>query len=359
MSCGGAPAPRPEAGTPAPSQAPAPAPAPASATPVAAPRDAAAPSCPPEVPASATLADRLDLFRAACGGVLLVTRDDGLHAMTPQLAEIAQIVDTRVRRVQARREGEARELYYFAADAPDLVRLDLRTGREEVLVSLPRLSHRCFTGVEPGEEAPPADPVDFIQSAAAVDLDVAAGSLCLDVGDRNDNMAAIHINFRADLRTREVEQRTTFVGEDCKQGAARQREPACRPAPRGRPATTEIAGIEQHGLVSPSGRWAYYLDEAFQQSGDYIYSAAFLFDVQAKVAYAVTPTGLVKFDRGQRDAEGGPPAATCFVPGEAQASWMPGRDLLILEGCGASPWLLVEPPGRVEEAKAHAVVAYP
>ncbi|MDC0720337.1 hypothetical protein [Nannocystis bainbridge] len=366
LGCSPAPAPEVEREAPAAPAPPAATAAPPSATPPAEPPakpalDAAAQAvtCAPEVPADATLVDRLELFRSVCGGVLLASREDGLHALTPTLEPIVRILDKRVRWLQARRDGEARELYYFPADAPDLVHLDLRTGREEVLVSLPRLKHRCFTGAEPGQPSSPADPVDFIQSTDRLDLDLAAGVLCLDIGDRNENMASIGLNLRADLRTRKVEQRTVFVTEDCQKGAGREREPACRPARSDLPSPTEIAGSDRSGLASPSGHWSYYSDEDFGASGDYMYSAAFLFDTRSRTAYAVTPTALVKFTPGTPDAPQRPPETTCLIPAEAQARWMPGRDLLILEGCGEAGLLIVEPPGRVQKAQAHAVIPYP
>ncbi len=310
----------------------------------------------PKVPQGATLADLLDVYRAACG-VLLVSRDDGLHALTPDLQPIAQITGTRARWVQARRD--AHELYFFAADAPDLVRFDLATRKETVLVKLPRLKHPCFTGAEPGEKSAPADPVDHIQTASDLDLDVAAGVLCLDVGDRNDNMASINVNFRADLRTGKVEQRVVAIGEECEAGGGREQKSVCEPRPKDLPSQREIAGIEETGLVSPSGRWALYFDDKFQMSGDYIYTAVFLRDIRGKTSHAVTPAGLVKIDHAKRDAEAGPPKDTCYLPGEAVSRWLPDRDVLVVDGCGAEGWLIVEPPGTVRKIEGHAVTVYP
>lgn len=287
-----------------------------------------------------------------------MTRDDGLHAMTPDLRPIARITETPVRQVRARREGDVRELYYFAADAPELVRHDLRGGRTQVLVKLPRLTHSCFTSAEPGEKARAADPIAYIQAEGDLDVDVAGGVLCLDVGDRNANMVSMIVNYRGDLRTGKVEQRTVYVGDDCEEGAGRVREAACEQRERATPEPTELPGIDQYGQRSPSGRWAFYRDDTFEQSGDYIYSAAFVYDTTAKAAHAVTPAGLVQIDYKARDAAKGPPPDTCMLPGEATAGWLPGRDVLVVEGCGRSGWLVVEPPGRVQAADAHAVAIY-
>jgi len=164
---------------------------------IAAPGEVASPpadACAPTVPKDTSMADTLDLFRAAYG-VLLVTREDGLTAMTPGLTPIARILSTKARRVHVWREGDVRALYYFAADAPELVRFNLHSGHQQVLVKLPGLTHPCFTNAEPGEKVPPADPIDYIQSADNLDLDLAAGVLCLDVGDRNDNMVSLQLNF--------------------------------------------------------------------------------------------------------------------------------------------------------------------
>lgn len=268
--------------------------------------------------------------------------------------------------MQARREGDVRELYYFAADAPELVRLDLRTGKQDVLVKLPRLSHPCFTGEGDGDEgdapaqpAPPADPVEYIQWGGELDLDVAGGVLCLNVGDRNDNMASMQINFRADLKTGKVEQRTVMIGEECKTGAGRERKPSCEPRPKNWPSQREIAEIDQTGLVSPSGRWAFYRDGMFEESGDYIYTAAFLRDTTEHISYAITPARLVKIDYKKRSAEKGPPTDTCMLAGEAEPRWLPDRDVLIVDGCGDKGWLVVEPPGRIEPLSATQVAIYP
>jgi len=317
----------------------------------------AGPACTAQVPDGATLAERLDAYRAACG-VLLVTREDGLHAVTPDLTPIARIMKTKPRWVQARREGEARELYYFSAERPELVRLDLRTGKEQVLVKLPRLKHACFTHAEPGEKVVPADPVDFIQSREDIDIDIGAGTLCLDIGDRNDNMVSMKLNFRADLGTGKVEQRTVFVGEDCHEGAGREQEPACATTPDDIPMPKEIEALGGvYGLLSPSGKWALYNEEKFAQTGDYIHLAMFLHDTQAKVSYAVTRAGLVKVDRATMKEA---PKDTCYVVGEAAQRWMPDRDILVLDGCDHAPWLIIDPPARPHSAvDAVHVTIYP
>ncbi len=313
----------------------------------------------PGAPAGASLAERLDLVSAQCG-VLLVTRDDGLHALTADLQPVATITPTRVRWVQARREGETRALYYFAADAPHLIEHDLRTGTTKVLVKLPRVGNRCFLGLEADEKAPPADPVQFIQSSAGIDLDLAAGVLCLDISDRNENMAEYQINYRADLRTGKTEQRNFMVSDDCKQPGVREQARACQTMARDEPKSTEIAALGgEYGLVSPSGQWMFYRDETFTQMADHIYMAAFLYDTRAKTTHAITPTGLVKQDRAARDARKGPPEGTCLLPGEASPRWMPGRDVLIVDGCGLAGTLVVAPPGRVHELAGHQVAVYP
>ncbi len=323
------------------------------------PGEVASPSadtCAPTVPKDISMADTMDLYRAACG-VLLVTRDDGLTAMTPGLTTIARILSKQARRVHVQREGDVRELYYFAADAPELVRLNLHSVHEQVLVTLPGLTHPCFTGAEPGEKVPPADPVAYIQSAHNLDLDLAAGVLCLEVGDRNDNMVSLQLNFRADLRTGKVVQRTTFVGDDCKQGAGREQKAACELSRKDVPVDRELPEIGHYGQVSPSGQWAFYTDENFEQSADYIYSAAFVRDLRSRTSYALTPAGRVKFAPAGKALEA-LPEGTCMLPGEASPRWLPERDILLVDGCGRAPWLVVEPPGRVQAVVAHEVAIY-
>ena len=152
-------------------------------------------------------------------------------------------------------------------------------------------------------------------------------------------------------------QRTTFVGDDCKEGAGREQKTACEPSRAGAPANRGLPEVGQYGQVSPSGQWAFYTDENFQQSGDYIYSAAFISDLRSKTSYALTPAGLVKFDPAGNALEA-LPEGTCMLPGEADPRWLPERDILLVDGCGATPWMVVEPPGRVQAVVADQVAIY-
>ena len=80
--------------------------------------------------------------------------------------------------------------------------------------------------------------------------DPAAGVLCLDVGDRNDNMLSLKLNFRADLRTGKVVQRTTFIGDDCKEGAGREQKARSR-AGRGRRSSRGLSVSSRRSASAP------------------------------------------------------------------------------------------------------------
>ncbi|HEY0135807.1 MAG TPA: hypothetical protein VGB85_17100 [Nannocystis sp.] len=309
-------------------------------------------ACPPNFPADRPLSERLDLAKQACGALLLVTRETGIAALTSDLVPIAELTKTAGRHLRTHLAGDARQLHYFAADRPDLMRLDLRTGTETVLATLPKIDHACFTDGEP------ADPVEYIQEDADLGLDVDGGVLCINISDANVNMMSAGFNYRVDLTTKKVERRMTSVGEECKQPRDREQKPLCQPHEVGPQVThksTQVPGSEELGEPSSSGRYIAYRNTDLGDQGDYIYSAILLYDTTTRTHLAVTSAGPRPVDLAKLKTSADLPPKTCKIPGEASMWWMPDRDVLILENCGDSPFLIVRPEGRTEPLAAQAL----
>ena len=351
-------APQPTASaTPAASPAPAPVAAPTPATPtppvepVVAVTEPVKPlACPPNIPADRPLGERLDLAKQACGALLLVARETGIAALTSDLVPVAELTKTAGRHLRTHLTGDARQLHYFAADRPDLIRLDLRTGTETVLATLPPVRHACF------DDGEPADPVAFIQEDTDLGLD--SGVLCMNIADQNANMMSAGFNYRVDLTTKKVERRMTFIGEECKQPRDREQKPLCQPhevGPQAPHKSIEVPGSEEHGEPSSSGRYIVYRNTDLGDQGDYIYSVILLYDTTTRTHHAVTPAGPRPVDLTKLKTSADLPPETCKIPGEARITWMPDRDVLIVENCGDAHLLIVRPEGRTEPLPAQAL----
>jgi hypothetical protein len=277
---------------------------------------------------------RATLLAPAKGDGLIVSRAGGIVLLDAQLKQLAVLSPERGRHLRV--VGE--QLYFFGLKQPVLRAMNLSSGETRTVATLTRVKDPCFGG------GPPADPIDFVQSEA--DLTIDAGVLCLDIMDRNANMAAETRNFRVDLTTGAVEQRmVAYLGGDAS-GEIREREQPrlCTPA---RPVGGGV--IEQ---VGPTGRWSYYPDEARGEAGDYIYSLARVVDREHSTSYAIVGRKLRPL-RGNAN-----PLGACLVPGEATAAWLGVSDVLVLDGCG-DRLTVVRPPGRVEHLMVDSFAIVP
>ena len=267
---------------------------------------------------------RRSLLAPAGGDGLIVSRLGGIVLLDAQLQELAVLGPERGRHLRV--VGE--HLYFFAHKQPVLRAMNLSSGETRTVAELPRVKDPCFSG------GPPADPIDFVQSEA--DLAIEGGVLCLDIMDRNANMAAETRNFRVDLATGAVEQRMVahLGGDACGQSREREQPRLCSPAG---PAGGGV--IEQ---VGPSGRWSYFPDPSRGESGDYVYSLARVTDREKRRSYAIVGRKLRALRGGNQS-----PVGACLVPAEGSAAWLAGSDVLLLDGC-RDRLTVVYPPDRVE-----------
>lgn len=277
-----------------------------------------------------TLADALDNARTQHGDVLLASGDDGITAYTPDLAVIAKVTKSPGRYVHA--DLKNRALYYFVERR--LVRLDLATGQEHTVATLPELHHACF-----GSEGNGVNPLDYIQRDEDIVLDLEHGFACLNVQDRNVNMMSVAIGYRVALDTGAVQSKTTFTLDTCRDpGEAEHADGPCQ-------AGDLMSGPD---WVSPSKRWEIVRDAELGEQGDYIYSATLLADKQTKKTYAVRTTGTIEIDYAAAKASRKAPEDTCLLPYEALVRWFPHADVALIVGCGEAGAMFVRPPATVK-----------
>ncbi len=274
------------------------------------------------------------LLAAAKGDGLIVSRAEGLVLLDAQLRTLAVLSPERGRHL--RLVGD--QLYFFTRKRPVLRVLDLTAGTTRTIAELPRLRDPCFGSGRP------ADPLDFVQSRA--DLVVEAGALCFDIMDRDTDMATLVRNYRVDLATATLEQRT--VQYDDLNGNCGVRDETVQP--RLCTPTTRNNVIE---LQSSSGRWAYYPDVARGEAGDQLHALATVVDRKDRRTFAVMARKLRQLRAGADT-----PISACMVPGDAAAAWLGASDVLVIEGC-RDALTVVRPPERVEHLLVDDFVVLP
>jgi hypothetical protein len=285
-----------------------------------------------------SLGETLERAKTQHGDVLLVSADDGITAYTPDLVLVAKLTTSAGRYVHA--DPEHRALFYFVERR--LVRLDLATGQEHTVATLPALRHMCFGHGDDG-----ANPIDHIQRDDDVVVDVAHGFACLNVQDRNINMMSVSIAYRVALDTGAVIQKTTFTLDDCREpGEVEQSDGPC------------VAGDQAGPSPSSSSkRWELVRDPDLGEQGDYIYSATFVTDKQTSTTYAIRPDGIAKLDYAAARAAGKAPEGTCLLPYEALVRWFPHAEVLLVTGCSETA-LLVRPPASVRKLPGNGFAFY-
>lgn len=281
----------------------------------------------------AVAAARRTLLVPAHGDGLIVSRAEGIVLLDAQLRPLAVLTPERGRHLRV--VGE--QLYFFALKQPVLRAMNLSSGEVRTVAELPRVKDPCFGGGRP------ADPIAFVQSEA--DLAIEAGVLCLDIMDRNANMAAETRNFRVDLTTGAVEQHMVdYIGDDACGPIREVKQPRlCTPATRSGPV------IEQ---VGPTGRWSYYPDTTRGEAGDHMYALARVADREQDRSYAIVGRKLRPLRSGAN------PVGSCLVPGENTAGWLGVSDVLVLDGCNER-LTIVRPPERVEYMKVDSFAIVP
>lgn len=327
----------------------------------------------PDTAKAATHVGALDTAKAKYGGVILFWGDKGIDARTPQLSKVAQL--TTVPSSYPFVNAAGTELYYLATRARQVRQMTLRTGEDRLLVQLPRLTNRCFDASSPFEQ---------IQSGSDVRWDERKGELCFDIGDRNENMVRVKMNFSVDLRAATVRSAYTAVFDGCEEQGVTTSEPVCsgwgeeRPVRAGRkqqgrtsqrrhwPYLTQdrlvALGLTAEHLEdpSPSGRWFRFYD--FEAEGDDIYSAILFFDALEGKVYGVDydpdhgipdkthPLRAIEY--GRLRGQTVPPSGLCLVPAERTSGWAPfGDDIFLLDSCVAGVGVFT-PPGRMQVVDA-------
>ncbi len=287
----------------------------------------------------ASLADTLERAKTQNGDVLLVSTEDGITAYTADLALLAKVTKSPGRYLHA--DPKNRALFFFVDRR--LVRLDLVSGQEKTVATVPELTHACFGG---GDQA--VSPLAYIQRDEDIVIDVAHGFACLNVQDRNVNMMSVSIGYRIALDTGAVVQKTTFTLDDCRApGETQQADGPCQ------------AGDLMSGPapLSASKRWELVRDADLGEQGDYIYSATLMTDKQTNTTYAISAEGLAKLDYAAAQAKHAAPEGTCLLPYEAVVRWFPHADVALIVGCTDAA-LLVSPPATVRKVTGRDFAFY-
>jgi hypothetical protein len=384
-----------------------------------------------------SLAAKLDAAKAVHGGLLITADRKGIHALAPDLTLVADLSPARASQLRIVQSGEERWLFYVVPAKRQIARLDLRTGQQQVLATLPRLKNPCFSGATGGAEPAPAEapaadqapaaqapspaepagsqpaaaadlavapsqlagdrpaqapaapaqvqmgeginPFDYLQSNADFGIDAAGRTACMQISDRNLNMANIILNFRIDLTTGKVTERVVFGGEEC-QTLVKGKPvvaPLCK-VPDAHPAVPFAAAQAwpftakskrfDADSTSASGRFSFLRDsDVVAEQGDYVYLAPFVFDAQTGAVVTITPKRIVPVDLAKLRKTKKLPADTLVAPGEAESFWLGTSDTLVLSdgGAAAAPmtiptaeYYVVRLPDSVKVIQAFAATAY-
>ena len=344
---------------------------------------APAPSPSPVPAAPDSLAAKLDAAKAVHGGLLIAADQKGIHAFAPDLTPIADLSPARAKHLRVVAAGENRLLFFVVAAKHQIVRLDLHSGEQKVLATVPLVKNECFHSLvvdaaAPKGPEPGLNPFDYVQADRDFGVDPVAGIACFDIYDRNFNMASIAINFRVDLRRGKTAERVTVGGE------------ACQTQVKGRPTTEPLCAVphpqpdvvvtgqpwplkpESQGLTpdstSASGRFAVTLDpDVVAEQGDYVYSAPFVFDAQTGVVWTVAGRKLVPVSLKKLRKSKQLPRDTLTLVGESDVFWLAGADALVLGNGGSanasmtiptSLYYVIRPPAAVHVLMASAATAY-
>ena len=242
-------------------------------------------------------------------------------------------------------------------------RVSLADGKRETIAKLPKFD--CGSG-------PDADMLSNVnaQSEDDVTVDIERGALCLNLQDRNSNMATVGVQVRVDLKSGKVERwldlgveacqppRTVHVGDapwSCQGGS--EPPPSERSfaydmsqddtgkvqhtTPDGVQTALSIPGYSPE-KPSPSGRWLILAGD--ETEGDYIYRSLILLDrEQGRVFRIPHPQGRwpAPFQpKGAKRTLETPIDKTVQVTGESDVRWLGDGaplELLIIDGSIVNP----------------------
>lgn len=237
-----------------------------------------------------------------------------------------------------RRMPDGKSLLYLVPGKPELRRMDLETGASSKVAALPRSFRLCKQPENESELTFKFNDLD-IQSAGDFVIDKSGKAACLELMDRNLNMADVIINLRVPLMGSGKVQWAVSMPDGCPGPKLAACEPA-RQTPAVSPAATYdlddgwlIAGKKrviklgrgdfQVDSVSPGGFWA--VIGGNYEDGDYIHRTLYLLNRRDGTIRTIGKRSVVLTRKQLRaiDAESEP------AVGETTIRWVKDEALLI------------------------------
>jgi hypothetical protein len=242
-----------------------------------------------------------------------------------------------------------------------LQRISLADGRRRELAMLPPFA--CEPRSEPSDSPFASFPYPLdLQDGNDFELSLSAGLMCLQLLDRNINMASVVLDVRVDLRTGRVE-RWLAVGEDvctpprdvrlgsapneCSEAPAASAAPAraypydmpradgrvIQMSPEGEHTALQLGSDYSPESYSPSGRWLVLGGDT--EEGDYLYRRLSLLDRENGRVHPIVPGAA--WPEPLEPTRGSPPTLppierAVLEPRETDVRWLgaPGAEVLVV-----------------------------
>lgn len=245
---------------------------------------------------------------------------------------------SRERASHPRRMPDGKSLLYLVPSKAELRRMDLATGTSIKVAALPRSFRICKQPQQDAEQILQFAELD-VHSARDFVLDKSGEAACLELMDRNINMASVIINLRVPLVGGGKVQRAISMPHNC----PGPKLPACEPASSavavppagaydledgwlvaGKKRVVKLGKGDFHtDAVSPGGTWAVISGNIEQ--GDYIYRSAYLLSRRDGTIRTVGKRGVVLPNKQLRTMD----APSESVVGETPIRWISDEVLLI------------------------------
>lgn len=188
-----------------------------------------------------------------------------------------------------RRMPDGKSLLYLVPGKPELRRMDLETGSSVKVAALPRSFRLCKQPEQDAEQILKFAELD-VQSAGDFVIDKSGKAACLELMDRNLNMASVILNLRVPLQGGGKVQWATSIPDTCPGPKLTACEPAKSPSPEppagsydveegwlvaGKKRVAKLGKGDFHSeRPSPGGLWL--IISGIVEEEDYIYRALFL-----------------------------------------------------------------------------------
>lgn len=237
-----------------------------------------------------------------------------------------------------RRMPDGKSLLYLVPGKPELRRMDLQTGASSKVAALPRSFRVCKQPEQDEEQVLKFADLD-VQSAGDFVVDKSGMAACLELMDRNLNMADVIINVRVPLQGGAKVQWATSMPDGCPGPKLTSCEPVRSPLavpPAGsydvedgwlvsgkRRVARLGKGAFHNELVSPGGLWA--IISGIVDEGDYIYRALFLLNRRDGTIRTIGKRSVVLARKQLRTMD----AESEVAVGETTIRWITDDVLLI------------------------------